>query len=74
MKLHGSLQSNLEGAVLSARRHREREVYAQTIAYWTDLLVLARSELTLTLGPRSTAITKLASELEAELAARPRTS
>jgi len=70
VKLHGSLQTNLEGALLSARRHHDRPVYPQTLAYWTDLLAYAWREIPLTSMPVATVLTKLARDLDAELATR----
>ena len=71
MKLHGSLQTNMEGAVMSARRHRGRPVYPQTVAHWTDLLAYAWREISMTSALRAADLTHLAKVLEAELAVRP---
>jgi hypothetical protein len=70
MKLHGSLQTNLEGALMSARRHRDRPVYPQTLAHWNDLLAYARREIGLTSAPAAAVLSRLATDLEAEIAAR----
>ena len=70
MKLHGSLQANLEGALLSATRFRGRVVYPDTIAHWSDLLAQAWWEIGRTTGPATSILTQLAKDLDAELAAR----
>lgn len=68
MKLHGSLQANLEGAILSARRLRGRVVYSDTLAHWSDLLAHAWWEIGRTPAPGRFILMQLAKDLEAELA------
>jgi hypothetical protein len=38
MKLHGTIMSNLQDAIGSAKRLRGHPVYPDTIAYWNELL------------------------------------
>jgi hypothetical protein len=70
LKIHGSLQTNLEAAIESARRYRTRPVYPQTVAHWSDLLAHAWWKLGAESLPDAANLTRLAKELEAELAAR----
>ncbi len=42
MKLHGTIGSNLQDAIASAKRLRGHPVYSDTLAYWNDLLHEAR--------------------------------
>jgi hypothetical protein len=72
MKLHGSLQTNLENALLSVTRFRNRPVYPETVAHWSDLLAHAWWEIGNTSTPSAPNLTRLARELEAELADRNR--
>jgi len=69
MKLHGSLQANLEAALLSARRLRGQRVYPDTLAYWIALAAAAWSEVAASSGPQSSILTRLAADLDIEIAA-----
>ncbi len=68
MQLHGSLVDNLESALQSARRHRGKPIYADTIGYWTNLLGFSRDCLDVT--PNPDGARRLIASLEAELAER----
>jgi hypothetical protein len=70
VKLHGSLQAILEGAIFSAKRHRGRHVYAETVAFWTDLVALAWRETRIKSGSGSATLAHLAEDLEREITAR----
>jgi len=65
MELHGTLASNLESALQSARRLRGHPVHADTLGYWTDLLHHARRQLALGADPGLLATVM---DLEKELA------
>jgi hypothetical protein len=67
MELHGSTASNLLSACKSARRLRTHPVHADTLAYWSSLVHLARRELA---GVRDGPLLSLTTKLEAELADR----
>jgi hypothetical protein len=45
MILHGSLSDNLRATLASIRRHRGRDVHADTMDYWEQLLAYARETL-----------------------------
>jgi hypothetical protein len=45
MQLHGSLADNLRAALSSMRRLRAHPVHEDTVAYWRELLHLARHGL-----------------------------
>lgn len=68
MELHGKLVTNLEAAVDSARRHRGKRVYTDTLRHWADLVVEARKVLDAVVDADSAAVRRLADALEAELA------
>lgn len=68
MKLHGTIVENLESALQSARRHRGKPLYAETVTYWSDLLDHARSSLDTT--PHPDTVRQLIGALEVELADR----
>lgn len=70
MDLHGSLVSNLEAAVDSARRHRDKRVYLETVQHWSDLLTEARNVLATRIDADSAAIRRLADVLDAAIAKR----
>jgi hypothetical protein len=70
MDLHGSLVANLEAAVNSARRHRDKRVYPETLQHWSDRLAEARDVLGTRTDADSTAVRRLADALDAELARR----
>lgn len=70
MKLHGSLQDNLESAILSARRHRHKPVYPDTLQHWRALASYTRHELSAKADPQYAVLAQLARELEAEIDAR----
>lgn len=42
MKLHGTIGTNLQDAIASAKRLRGHPVYSDTLAYWNELLHEAR--------------------------------
>jgi hypothetical protein len=42
MRLHGTIGSNLQDAIASAKRLRGHPVYPDTLAYWNELLHEAR--------------------------------
>ena len=68
MKLHGTLVENLESALQSARRHRGKPLYADTLTYWIDLLEHSRASVDVT--PHADTVRRLIEALETELADR----
>ena len=72
MELHGSLVSNLEAAVYSARRHHDKRIYPETLRFWGHLIEHARKELSSRITTDTTAIRRLADELEREIARQQR--
>jgi hypothetical protein len=68
MVLHGSLVDNLDSALQSARRHRNKALYADTIDYWNALLGHSRGLLDVT--PNADTARRLIACLEVELADR----
>jgi hypothetical protein len=70
MKMHGSLVSNLEGAVESARRLRDQPVHWDTQQYWANLAVHARGALDSKDDADIIAVRRLTDVLEAECARR----
>jgi riboflavin synthase alpha subunit len=60
MQLHGTVQTNLEAAVRSARRLRGHPVHGDTLAYWTDLLHQARRKL-ISASPNETSLSSSSS-------------
>lgn len=70
MQLAGSLVSNLEGAVDSARRHRGQLVYSDTLQHWWALVREARKVLGTLIDADTAATRRLSDALEAELSAR----
>jgi hypothetical protein len=68
MKLHGTIVENLESALQSARRHRGKPLYADTVTYWIDLLGYSRASLDMT--PHPDTVRRLIAALEIELADR----
>jgi hypothetical protein len=69
--LHGSLVSNLEAAVDSARRHRNKQVYPETLQHWSDLVTEARKVLASAIDVDSAAVRRLADALDAEIVRGP---
>ena len=72
MKLHGSTEGNLMSAIRSAARLRQRPVHADTIKFWSDLVLHARTELSSCAALPSNGLRHLISELELEIARRAR--
>ena len=70
MDLHGSIEANLAAALRSARRLRDHPVHADTIAYWTDLILEARRKLSGDASPKQQRLRRLVTDLENELAQR----
>ena len=70
MKLHGTIDANLQAAIASARRLRDHPVHADTVQHWRDLLHQARRQLAATPPEQAEATVKLVTELEDELAER----
>lgn len=65
MMIEGSLRSNLQAAVASAKRLRGRPVHDDTIEYWRRLLEYGRRNSGQALCEP---VTDLVAELETELA------
>jgi len=74
MHLSGTLQSNLEAAVISARRRQGLSVYPDTLTFWHDLAAHAWRWIGNETGPDASIVAALVRELEVELAAREQTS
>lgn len=70
MKLHGTIDANLQAAVASARRLREHPVHSDTVQHWRDLLHQARRQLGAAPADQPDGTFKLIAELEEELAER----
>lgn len=70
MKLHGTIEANLQAAIASARRLREHPVHADTVQHWRDLLHQARRQLAAAPAEQASGTAKLIAELEEELAER----
>ena len=70
MQLHGSLQDNLEAAVASAKRLRDKPVYPDTVAYWSEVAAIARDEFARANRGQQTSVADLAAQLEEEIARR----
>lgn len=68
MQIHGSLTSNLEAAILSARRLVGRPVYAETLAFWRDLSAFAWSEISREHAPATANLKRLVLLLDGEIA------
>ncbi len=68
MLLHGNIIDNLEAALQSARRHRGKPLYADTVTYWNALLGHSREFLDLT--PNPDAARRVMACLEVEIADR----
>ena len=69
MDIHGSLASNLQAALASARRYRGHPVHAETIAFWSELLQHARA-LKAEGNEEASIIDPLLAELDAAIAHR----
>lgn len=74
MQLHGSIEGNLISAIRSANRLRDRPVHADTVRFWSDLIQHAHRELSSCAAMPSDALKRLLSDLEQEIASRPRSS
>ena len=72
MKLHGSIIENLENAIASARRLRERPIYADTLVYWNQLLQKARRARAGMRSEHLRPVEAAIAQLETELANRKR--
>ena len=70
MKLHGSTEGNLISAIRSAGRLRQRPVHADTVKFWSDLVLHARTELSSCAALSSNGLKNLISELELEISRR----
>jgi len=70
MKLHGSVEDNLNAAVRSARRLRGHPVHADTLSYWDALLHHARRERSAAYKQENHVIGRLIIDLETEIAER----
>lgn len=69
MDIHGSLATNLQAALASARRYRGHPVHAETIGFWSDLLQHARA-LKAEGNEETSIIDPLLAELDAAVADR----
>ena len=72
MRLHGTIEGNLISAIRSANRLRDRPVHADTVRFWSDLIQHARRELASCAALPSDGLKRLVSDLEGEVARRPR--
>jgi hypothetical protein len=70
MELHGSMVTNLQAALSSAQRLRDRPVHRDTISFWRSLLALARETQGEQTEDSTAEIERLTKALEAELTAR----
>jgi hypothetical protein len=70
MKLTGSLESNLQAAILGVRRHRGQSVYPETMSFWNELVAYAWRYVGSASTPDTKIVTHLVQELEREIAAR----
>jgi hypothetical protein len=70
MELHGSLVTNLAAATDSARRHRNKPVYPDTLRHWSDLVGEARKVLATVIDVDSAAVRRLADALDVEIVLR----
>jgi len=69
MDIHGSLASNLQAALTSARRYRGHPVHSDTVAFWSELLQHARA-LKAEGNEEASTIDPLLAELDAAVSAR----
>ena len=67
MQLHGSTEANLTAAIRSANRLRGRAIYRETIAFWAELVLHARRELSCGDVTASNSLARLVAELELEI-------
>ncbi len=72
MKLHGSLGKNLQTALQSAKRLKAHPVHKDTLAFWAELLAHGRAELRSASPTEAAEIETLLTQLQDELAVRPR--
>jgi hypothetical protein len=70
MELQGSLIDNVQAALVSAKRHRGKLVYAETLQFWREVLAIAQGQVGTFVDGDTNALTQLASELESEINAR----
>jgi len=70
MEMTGSLLSNLDMAVTSAHRLRDKPIYPDTMKHWEAVLRIARAKLQHTTLPDRTAVAFLADRLEEEIKRR----
>ena len=70
MKLHGSIATNLNVAIESAKRLRGSPVHNDTLEFWRDLLSHARAEKRILSKDDAAAFAPLIGELQSQLAAR----
>lgn len=67
MQLHGSTEANLAAAIRSANRLRGRAIYRDTVAFWAELVLHARRELSCSDALPSNSLARLVAELEVEI-------
>jgi hypothetical protein len=67
MQLHGSTEANLTAAIRSANRLRGRAIYRETVAFWAELVLHARHELSCSDASDSDSLARLVAELELEI-------
>lgn len=67
MQLHGSTEANLTAALRSANRLRGRAIYRDTVAFWAELVMHARRELSCSDALTSDSLARLVAELELEI-------
>lgn len=67
IQLHGSTEANLTAAIRSANRLRGRAVYRDTVAFWGELVLHARRELSCTDALPSDSLIRLVAELQLEI-------
>jgi hypothetical protein len=70
MELQGSLIDNVQAALVSAKRHRGKLVYAETLQFWREILAIAQGQVGTFVDGDTSALTQLASELESEINGR----
>ena len=67
MRLHGSTEGNLLNALRSANRLRGHHIHADTLQFWSDLVVHAKREISSGGELRSSDVARLAAQLETEV-------
>lgn len=68
MELHGSLASNLQLALASARRLRGHPVHRDTLAFWSELISEARARRAAGHEPNDPEVDRLITEIETAIA------